>query len=193
MSEVYGWQRGKQIRKAEAYNVGKPPSKRRRVPHWKQIDPDPCESSNTVSSSSGADNKYPFFERSMKIPPHALVHFADQVIMGGTHSFHNTAATESSHPRCIAQAALRSRTYHDVNVSSQKMLHYQMDKNQMQQIIQCAAQKQSDTSHPRVLEVLPPTWGPFPLQKLKLTNQIKSSKVAELIFSPRGEASGEGF
>ena len=146
MSNIYGWQRAKQIRAAENYNVGKPLSKRRRVPYWKDIDRASDESSDTVATSSGAEDKCPFYERSMKITPHALVHFADQVIMGGTHSFNNTAAAESSHPRCIAQAALRARTYHDVNLSARKMLEYLVDKDQMQKIIELANQSASSST-----------------------------------------------
>ena len=65
--------------------------------------------------------------------------------MGGTHSFNNTAAAESSHPRCIAQAALRARTYHDVNLSARKMLEYLVDKDQMQKIIELANQSASSS------------------------------------------------
>ena len=148
MSKIYGWQREKQIRKAERYNVDKPPSKMRRVPYWKQIDADSSETCGTVdSTSSAADNKCPFFVRDNKITPHAAVHFADQVIMGGTHSFHNTAAAESLHPRCIAQAALRARTYHDVNLSSRKMLEYLVEKDKMQKIIELASQSPRSSTY----------------------------------------------
>ena len=138
MSNIYGWQRAKQIRTAESFNVDKPPSKRRRVPYWKEIVTDSADSSDTVPTSSDADDTCPFYERSQKITPHAAVHFADQVVMGGTHSFHNTAARESLHPRCIAHADLRARTYHDVNLSASKMLEYLVDKDQMQQIVELA-------------------------------------------------------
>ena len=153
MANIYGWQRAKQIRKAESYNVGKPPSKRRRVPHWKAIEPDSSETSDTVATSSGADDKCPFYERSLKITPHAVVHFADQVIMGGTHSFHNTAAAESLHPRCIAQAALRARTYHDVNSSARQMLEYLVDKDQMQKIIELTNQSATSSAYYYVILV----------------------------------------
>ena len=111
MSKMYGWQRTKQIRHAESYNVGKPPTKRRRVPYWKELPVDSHESSETVDTSSGADEKYPFFERSQKITPHAVVHLADQVIMAGTYThfpqhcrcrivsseMHNTSCSPVSH------------------------------------------------------------------------------------------------
>ena len=196
MAKIYGWQKNKQIREAESYNVGKPLSKRRKVPYWKEIPRDPCESSDTCSSSSAAD-KCPFFERSWKITPHALVHFADQVMMGGTHNFHNTAAAESSHPRCIAQASLRSKTYHDVNLSGQKMLEYLINKNKLRKIIQSACKYDllimsaflcniacldehhlwtggTDTQQALVQSVIP-DGGPFPLQSLSLSNHIQTA------------------
>ena len=166
MSKMYGWQRTKQIRHAESYNVGKPPAKRRRVPYWKELPVDSHESSETVDTSSGADEKYPFFERSQKITPHAVVHLADQVIMAGTHTFHNTAAAESFHPRCITQAALRSHTYHDVNLSSQKMLEYQIDKQQKQDIIEHIL------GAPQVCHQSSTSFGPFPLESLNMTGTI---------------------
>ena len=101
MSRIHEWQRRKKVRKAESYNVGKPPSKRHRVPYCKDVAPDSGESSNTAATSSGADDNFPAYERSQKITPHAAVHLADQVIMAGTHAFHNTSATESAHPRCV--------------------------------------------------------------------------------------------
>lgn len=183
MSKIYGWQRAKQIRTAENYNVGKPASKRRRVPYWKQIAPDPCESSDTVSTSSGGDDKCPFFERSQKVTPHGMVHFADQVVMGGTHSFHNTAAAESRHPRCIAQAALRSRTYHDVNLSGQKMLEYLIDKNEKQKIIDFVTQE--TTQDTAVHHVIPAGYH-WPLLSLSLTSPIRiSSRLATVLHGRR--------
>ena len=147
LAKIYGWKRAKKIRNAEAFNVGKPPSKRRRVPYWRPVEPDSAESSETnyhaTSTDSEDDRKCPFFERSHKITPHAVVHLADQVVMGGTHNFHNTAAQESLHPRCISQAALRSRTYNDVNVSSTKMLEYLVDKYQKEKIVELATQPRS--------------------------------------------------
>ena len=145
LAQIYGWKRSKQIRKAENYNVDKPPCKRRRVPYWKPVEPDCNESSDTNATSTDSENdtKCPFFERSQKITPHAVVHFADQVVMGGTHSFHNTSAQESLHPRCISHAALRSRTYHDVNVTSGKMLEYLVVQKQYQYIVDLANQTRS--------------------------------------------------
>ena len=92
--------------------------------------------------------------------------------MGGTHSFHNTAAAESSHPRCIAQASLRSKTYHDVNLSGRKMLEYLMNKNQLRNIIELS---EIDTGAQQpVVQAVIPDGGPFPLQSLSLTNHIQN-------------------
>ena len=171
MSKIYGCQRQKQIRAAENYNAGKIPSKRRRVPYWIAINADTDESSATVSTSSDGDAECPYFDRCQKVTPHAAMHFADQVIMGGTHGFHNTAAPESSHPRCIAQAALRSRTYHDVNFSSQKMLDYLSDKDQKRQIIEFATLSSSQSSTER--PILRVVHGGYPLEKMSLTMPIR--------------------
>ena len=139
MAKIHGWKREKQIREALEYNVDKPPRKRRKVPYWNEIDKDSDESSDTTDTgSSGEDEKCPFFERSQKITPHALVHFPDQVIMGGTHNFHDTSAAESAHPFCIQQAARRSRTYHGNNLTSSKMLDYLMDYRLLQKLTDLA-------------------------------------------------------
>ena len=177
MARIYGWKRSQQIQKQENYNIGKPPSKRQRVPYWKDVARDTDESSDTVDTSSGADEDCPFFERSLKITPHAATHLAEQVILAGTHAFHNTAATESAHPRCIGQAALRSRAFHDVNLSSQKMLDYQIEKQQNQAIIDYALRH--DNSTPARRQPVVPV-GPFPLHTVNLTGEI-DSKVLKRI------------
>ena len=180
MSRIHEWQRRKKVRKAESYNVGKPPSKRHRVPYCKDVAPDSGESSNTAATSSGADDNFPAYERSQKITPHAAVHLADQVIMAGTHAFHNTAATESAHPRCIAQAALRSRSYHDVNLSSQKMLDYQLDQQLKQAIIDYAlGTDQSSTSTGARLQPTIPV-GPFPLHAVNMTANIATKVMTRI-------------
>lgn len=174
ISAIYGWQRAKQIQHAENYNAGKPPAKRRRVPYWKDIPVNTDESSDTVATSSGADEQCPFFDKSQKITPHAAVHLADQVIMGGTHAFNNTAGPESFHPRCITQAAQRSRAYHDVNLSSQKMLEYQIDKQQKQDIIEHAL------GAPQVTPQSAIPVSAFPLDSLNLTGAIDVKILSRL-------------
>ena len=110
------------IASAEAYNVGKPPAKRRRVPHWRAVQKLTNESSDTASSTD--DDVPPCFLRSDKIVPHSFQHFADQVIMGGTHLFHDTSLSESSHKVNLGRAGSRSRTYHDMNLSSAAMMNF---------------------------------------------------------------------
>ena len=112
----------KKIRRAEAYNVGKPPAKRRRVPHWRAALPLTDESSDTTTSTDS--DCPPYFIRSSKIIPHAFVHFADQVKMGGTHRFYDTCAQEAHHTRCLGVAGQRARTYNDLNQSSDAMLSF---------------------------------------------------------------------
>ena len=90
--------RSERIRKAQNYNVDKPPAKRRRVPHWKLATPPSDESVDTVSSSDRG--LPPYFLRSDKIIPHAFVHFTQQVRRGGTHGFFDTDRTEAKHPDC---------------------------------------------------------------------------------------------
>jgi hypothetical protein len=114
--------RRKRIAQAEEYNVDKPPSKRRRVPHWNAAQVLPDESEDTASSSD--EDIPPYFIRSEKIIPHAFCHFAKQVCMGGTHLFHDTSLAEMTHQVNIGRASLRSRTYHDVNESSSAMLEF---------------------------------------------------------------------
>ena len=140
LARLHGWKRAKQIHDAERYNIGKPPCKRRRVPYWKPVLPDNSESSDTTSSSSGGeeDDKCPFYAKSQKITPHAVEHFAEQVVMGGTHSFHDTDKAESRHPECVQKAAARARTYSDLNLSASKMLEYILDSMQIDKIVEIA-------------------------------------------------------
>ena len=135
MEKLCAWKKRQQIREAERYNVDRSPAKRRRVPYWKN--PTKCddESSDTASSSE-ADDTSPLniFERSDKIIPHSIVHFPDQVIMGGTHNFHDTSGPEACHKRCIQLAGQRARIYSDVNCSTQSMLAYMMQLRLLRKI-----------------------------------------------------------
>ena len=133
MGNLVSHKRQQQIHAAEQFNVGKPPAKRRRVPYWKDVEKIVGESTNTVSSSDSSAP--PFFARSEKIVPHGILHFADQVIKGGTHHFHDTSATEACHIENIQFAGQRARIYKDVNSSSNSMLNYQMEYRLMQNII----------------------------------------------------------
>ena len=93
------------------------------------------ESSQTGSSSDGGI-KFPYFERSQKIVPHAIVHFADQVIKGGTHAFHDSKANEANHKLSIAFVGERSRTYVDENTSATNMLSFTMAYQRMEKIVE---------------------------------------------------------
>ena len=73
--------------------------------------------------------------------------FTDQIIMEGTHSFHNTTAAEYLHTRCIAHTDLWVRTYHDVNPSAHKMLEYPVDKDQIQNIIELTIQSATSRTY----------------------------------------------
>jgi hypothetical protein len=109
--------------------------------------PASSETSDTASSSSGGeeDDKCPFFVKSQKITPHAVEHFAEQVIMGGTHSFHDTANAESRHPACVQKAAARARTYSDHNLSASKMLDYILDSMLLGKIVEIATGNMKQT------------------------------------------------
>jgi hypothetical protein len=122
LSKITQHKRQVSIASAESYNVGKPPAKRRRVPHWRAVEKHTDESSNTASSSD--DDVPPFYLRSDKIVPHSFVHFPDQVILGGTHLFHDTSLSEATHKHNLGRAGCRSRTYHDLNRSAAAMLNF---------------------------------------------------------------------
>ena len=132
LTNIQHSRRLKRIKKAEQYNIGKPPAKRRRVPYWKDAVVLDDESSDTVSSTD--QDVPPYFLRSTKIIPHAFVHFADQVRMGGSHRFNDTCAAESFHRKCIALSGLRSRTYADRNKSAALMLNYNNDLQMLREI-----------------------------------------------------------
>lgn len=129
------------IRNAENYNVGKPPSKQRRVPYWKE--PERIVNESDTVSSSDVDKSAKFFERSRKITPHALVHFTEQVIIGGTHAFNDTAANEASHPDNLKKVNLRSRKYHLADQTTRSMLKYMCERRMLQKIIAVTSLSQS--------------------------------------------------
>ena len=116
--------REKQIQTALNYNVDKPPAKKRKVPYVKKVEIDSCESSDTVDSSG--EEFAVDIEHGNKIIPHFIVHLPDQVMMGGTHQFHNTASAEASHKINIKFVGARARVYSDVNVSSSNLLKFSM-------------------------------------------------------------------
>jgi len=132
LSNLVGWKREHRIRAAEKYNLDKPPAKRRRVPYWKVINKDSQQSDTDNSSDQSAP---PFFLRSEKIVPHSFVHFADQVIMGGTHTFHNTSTPESSHKVNVQLAGQRARVFKDLNISSKNMLKFGLDVRLLSKVI----------------------------------------------------------
>ena len=143
LTKIAHWKRQKKIADAESYNVDKPPSKRRRVPHWKAAQVLTDESDDTASSTD--EDVPPYFIRSEKIVPHGFQHFARQVCMGGTHLFHDSSLQEMTHPENIGRASLRSRTYHDVNESSSAMLEFLNEDRQLEAIcIQAGIDDDSD-------------------------------------------------
>ena len=137
------FKRQSRITAAEAFNVGKPPSKRRRVPHWKPAEKLDDETSDTASSTD--EDIPPYFLRSTKIIPHSFVHFPDQVIMGGTHRFHDVDLQESTHRRNIGVAGARSRTYHDINESSAAMLTFLNEYQLLEEICVQSKVESSDS------------------------------------------------
>ena len=132
LSKLANWTRSNKIKKAVSYNIDKPPAKRRRVPYIRPVEVDSAETSGTASSSG--EEMSAFFEHSPKSTPHAIVHFTEQVMMGGTHHFHDTADNEAIHRECVKISGARARIYNDVNVSSLGMLRYTMDSDWYQQI-----------------------------------------------------------
>ena len=133
LSNLVDWKRKQQILAAENYNVDKPPAKRRRVPYLKVVSKAAAQTSDTASSSDQSASS--FFLRSDKIIPHAFVHFAEQVIMGGTHTFHNTSSAEASHKVNVQIAGQRARVFKDVNASSKNMLKYGLDVRLLKKIV----------------------------------------------------------
>ena len=96
------------------------------------------DESDTASSSDDPDQISALYERGNKVIPHAIVHFPSQVVMGGTHQFHNTSANEASHKSCLQEAGLRAQTFSDENMSANSMLQYKMDRLATEHIVQAA-------------------------------------------------------
>ena len=132
LARIQHSKRLQRIEAAENFNIGKPPAKRRRVPYWKAAAKLSDESPNTVDSTD--KDEPPYFLRSGKIIPHSFVHFPEQVFLGGSHSFHDTAAQESHHPKSIGLSGARARTYSDRNKSALKMMHFNNDLRLLQEI-----------------------------------------------------------
>jgi len=132
LTNIVHFRRQSRIVAAESYNEDRSPSKRRRVPHWRTAEQLDAESSDTASSTDG--NMPPYFLRSDKIVPHSFVHFPEQVILGGTHRFHDVSLQESTHRRNIGRAGARSRTYHDVNATSTSMLKFLNEYHLLEEI-----------------------------------------------------------
>ena len=132
LSNMQHYKREQRIRNAIAYNIDKPERKRRRVPHWKPAQKLSDESANTASSDDG--DVPPYYIRSDKIVPHSFVHFPEQVCMGGSHKFHDTAAQEATHPKYLGLAGSRTRAHGDLNRTSDRMLDYTLDEVLMEEI-----------------------------------------------------------
>ena len=128
------YDRNKKIAQAENYNVGKAPAKQRRVPYWREP-ARKSDESDTVSTSD-VPRSARFFERSMKITPHAVMHFTDQVLIAGTHAFNDTAANEASHPCNLKQANQRCRKYHESLATTLSMLNYMCDTRMLKKVVQ---------------------------------------------------------
>ena len=97
LARIVEWKETDKAKATAKWNEGRSPSKRKRVSVFKPRPPCSDESSDTVDSD-GNDSRVPKnFSHSEKIVPHAFVHLAEQVVLGGTHQFHNTSATESCH------------------------------------------------------------------------------------------------
>jgi hypothetical protein len=122
LSELRQGSRLDKIARAENYNIDKPPAKRRRVPYRTTVEPPAGESSDTVSSSD--EERYFDFFRDGKIIPHLFQHLVDQVRMGGTHSFHDTAGPESSHQDNLKVSGARSRKYREDNRTIAGMMKF---------------------------------------------------------------------
>ena len=127
LARIVSWREQEKARKVRRSNLRKPPSKRKKVKLFRATLPDPDESSDTIDSDPMDDDVPPHFLKSDKIVPHAFVHMAEQVKMGGTYQFHNTSAMESAHPGCIQQAGTHVRIYNAVNVTEGNMLLYNLN------------------------------------------------------------------
>ena len=160
---------------AQQYNVGKPPAKRRRVPYIKPAVVDSDATSDTASSSGHEMST--FFEHSTKIVPHAILHFPDQVIMGGTHDFHDTKENEASHKECVKTAGGRARIYNDVNLSAYNMLQFNMQREWFDSIFDIRLGR--PVSQPDNLEA-------ESLKQIRLSNRIDDDTIAMRFLTRAG-------
>ena len=128
LARLVSWKEERRAHRTRQRNDKRPPSKRKRVQTFQPPAPESDES-DTVDSDSGdrADQVPQHFVRSSKIIPHAFVHLPEQVRLGGTYQFHNTSAVESHHPASIKLAGTRVRKYSQPNVTESQMLHYNLD------------------------------------------------------------------
>ena len=109
LAQLVSWKERAKAREVHRRNLHKPPAKRQRPREFVPASRDPNESSDTVDSD-GRDSLGPqHIVRSSKIIPHAFVHLADQVMLGGSHQFHNTSAVESNHRISIQLPGTRVR------------------------------------------------------------------------------------
>lgn len=136
VGKLVEYDRNKRIEKAENYNVGKAPAQQRRVPYWREP-ARKSDESDTVSSSA-VPRSAKFFERSLKITPHAVMHFTDQVLIAGTHAFNDTAANEATHPGNLKQANERCRKYHQSLATTLSMLNYMCDTRMLKKVVQAS-------------------------------------------------------
>ena len=176
LSKLTKYRRKERVISAQCYNVGKPPQKRRRVPYIQPTVVDSGATSETASSS--AEEICTFFEHSSKIVPHAIMHFADQVIMGGTHDFHDTKENEASHKECVKTAGERARIYTDVNLSAYNMLQFNMQREWFDSIfdIRLGVTNESETDGSEAES----------LEQIRLSNCISDpTSTIELLASTR--------
>ena len=147
------------------------------MPYVHPVAVDSDETSDTASSS--AEEMSTFFEHSSKIIPHSIVHFADQVIMGGTHKFHDTAPNEASHKECVKLSGERSRIYSDVNLSADNLLKFNMQNDWYQNIFDKTLKETAPTAlQPENLDV-------EHLKHVRLTNGIKEGTAGLNILRGR--------
>ena len=127
LARIVEWKETDKAKANARWNEGRSPSKRKRVSVFEPRPPCSDESSDTVDSD-GNDSRVPKnFSHSEKIVPHAFVHLAEQVVLGGTHQFHNTSATESCHKKCIHLPGNRVRKYTALNETEDSMLQYTLE------------------------------------------------------------------
>ena len=127
LAQLVSWKERVKAREVHRRNLNKPPAKRKRPRDFVPASRDPNESSDTVDSD-GRDSLGPqHIVRSSKIIPHAFVHLADQVMLGGLHQFHNTSAVESNHRISIQLPGTRVRKYTAADETEVAMLDYTLD------------------------------------------------------------------